>query len=113
MDKWFLGKYKVNSLPLYGNRQTESGPWDPWGKGKAMQLRSVPKCGYKPAERAECSYPNTIPVDREGRQHASVLKEGETEGPPEQPEEVDEIEEILTRIHADDSEYILGTNNQS
>jgi len=43
MDEHFPGKYVVNSLPLYGYRQAELGLWDPWGKGKAPQLRSAPK----------------------------------------------------------------------
>jgi hypothetical protein len=112
LDEWFPGKYSVNSLPLYGNRQAESGPRDLQGKGKASQLRSTPKRGYKPTGRAECSYPNSIPLDKEGRQHTDKLEGGELKGPLESPEEVDKIEAILTSIHADDSKYILGTTNQ-
>jgi len=43
MDEHFLGKYTVNSLPFYTNRQMESGLQDPWGKGKALQPRSALK----------------------------------------------------------------------
>ncbi len=64
-------------------------------------------------ERAECSYPNTILIGREGRQHADKPEEGELEGSLEHSEEVDKIEDILTRIHADNSEFILRTANQS
>ena len=112
LDERFPGKYSVNSLPLYGNRQAESGPRDPRGKGKASQPRSTPKRGYKPTGRAECSYPNSILLDKEGRQHTDKLEGGELKGPLESPEEVDKIKAILTSIHADDSKYILGTTNQ-
>jgi hypothetical protein len=113
MDEHFPGKYVVNSLPLYGHRQAELGPQDLQGKGKALRPRSAPKRGYKPAERAECSYPNTIPIDSKGRQNTDKPEEGEFEGPPDHPKEVDKIEDILTKIHANDNKFIFGTANHS
>jgi hypothetical protein len=113
MVEHFPGKYAVNSLPLYGSRQVEPGLKDPRGKGKALQPRGAPKWGHKPTERAECLYPNTIPLGRESRQYANKTEEGEIGGPLDFPEEMAEIEEILTKIHADDSKFFLGTNNHS
>jgi hypothetical protein len=103
----------VNSLPLYRYRQAELGLWDPWDKGKAPQLRSAPKRGYKPVERAECSYPNTIPIDSEGRQNTDKPEEGKFKGPPDYPKEADEIKDILTKIYTDNNKFIFRTTNYS
>jgi hypothetical protein len=83
MDERFSGKYAVNSLPIYGNRQADAGPRGPWGKGKNLQPRSGPKRGNRTTERADCSYPNTIPLDRNGRQNTDKPDEDEVNDPPE------------------------------
>jgi hypothetical protein len=112
MDNRFPGKYAVNSLPIYGNRQADIGPRGPQGKGKNSQPRSGPRQGNRTTESADCSYPNTIPLDRNSRQNVDKPDKDEANGTPEQIEELDEIEEILASIHADDSKYTLETDNQ-
>jgi hypothetical protein len=101
----------VNSLPLYGTRQPEAGPRDPRGKGKAAQPRNTSKHGPRAAGAAECSYPNSIPLGRENRQTTGRPDKDEIEDPPEHLEEAEDNEEILARIHADNSEYFNGTAN--
>jgi hypothetical protein len=112
MDEQFPGKYAVNSLPIYSNRQVDAGPQGPQGKGKNLQPRSGPKRRNRTTERADCSYPNTIPLDRNSRQNIDKPDEDEVNDPLERLEEIDEIEEILASIHANDSKYTLRTDNQ-
>ena len=64
-------------------------------------------------ERAECSYPNTIPIDSEGRQNTDKPEEGKFKGPPDHPKEADEIKDILTKIYADNNKFIFRTTNHS
>jgi len=70
LDECFPGKYSVNSLPLHGAKQAKTGLWvlRGKGKGKAPPLWSTSKHRHRSAERAEQSYPNTIPVDSDARQ---------------------------------------------
>ena len=110
MDERFPGKYMVNSLPLYGSGP-EPGPRNPRGKGKASQPRNAPKRGVRPAEEAECSYPNSIPIGGESRHTAG--KFDKAINLLHLPGEAEEIEEILTRIHADDGEYTDRPANQT
>ncbi len=120
MDEQFPGKYMVNSLPLYGAKREEAGPWElrRKGKGKALLLWNTSKRRYRPASRAECLYPNTIPLDEDNKQAPGKPDAGATHDTQEQPgwledaEEQLSIEEHLARIHMDDSDYIHGTANQ-
>jgi hypothetical protein len=41
MDEWFLGTYTVNSLPLYGTRQTDKGPHNLRGRSNAPLWNAV------------------------------------------------------------------------
>ncbi len=120
MDEWFLGKYMVNSLPLYRAKREEVGLREPRGKGKgkALPLQNTSKRGYRPASRMECSYPNTILLDKDNKQAPGKPDAGVTHDTQEQPgwledaEEQLSIEEHLARIHADNSNYIHRTANQ-
>jgi hypothetical protein len=52
-------------------KQLELGLQGPRGKGKGKApslLWNMPKHGHRLAERPECSFPNTIPIDRDARQ---------------------------------------------
>jgi hypothetical protein len=121
LEEHFLGKFLVNSLPIYRAKHTESALRDPRGKGKgrAPLLQNAPKCGHRLAERPEHSYPNTIPVDRDTRQTHVKPNKGVAQDPLEQLGWLEEDEEHLTikehlsRIHASDDDFIAqGATSQ-
>jgi hypothetical protein len=63
MDEHFPGRFTVNSLPLYGTRQPDAGLQKPRGRSNAPPPQNAARQGSRPVDRAELSYPNTIPVD--------------------------------------------------
>jgi len=98
MDERFPGMYAVNSLPLNGTRQPDKGPWKPRGRSNAPSLWNAARQESRPAERTKCSYPNTIPVDRDSRQAESRPGNNMVPDIYKHPNWMDEIVDHFTTI---------------
>jgi len=113
-DKCFLGKFMVNSLPIYGTKQSKAGLQDlrGKGKGKAPPPQNAPKHRLRPAARPNRSYPNTILVDRDARQTHTKPDKGAAQDPSEQPRWLEEAKEHLSRIYTNDEDFALEATSQ-
>jgi hypothetical protein len=107
MDERFLGTYAVNSLPLYETRQPSKGLRKPRGRSNAC-LQNTARQGSRPAERAEQSYPNTIPLDRDSRQPASGPDNATVPDIPERSNWMEEVAAQLTRKAANEGQAAPG-----
>jgi len=104
----------VNSLPIYGTKQSKAGLRDLRGKdkGKAPPPQNAPKHRLRPAARPNRSYPNTILVDRDARQTHTKPNKGAAQDPSEQPRWLEEAKEHLSRIYTNDEDFALEATSQ-
>ena len=84
-NKQFPGRYTVNSLPIYGTRQPNSGPWETRGRGNAPPPRNTPKWGNRPTDQGERSFPNSIPINKDSRQPVGRPDGGTADNHTKQP----------------------------
>ena len=111
MDEWFPGRYTANSLPSYGTRQSGKGPWKPRGRSNAAPQNAA-RWGSRPAERAERSYPNTIPVDRDSRHPASGPDNDTAPDIPERSNWMEEVAAQLIREATNEEQAAPGAGRQ-
>ncbi len=107
MDVQFLGRYAVNSLPLYRTRQPDVGPQKPRGRSNAPPLWNAARQGSRPAEKAEHSYPNTILVDWDSRPDNFTAPDS-----LKHPNWVEEIADQFIREVTNDVQATLGAGQQ-
>jgi len=111
MDERFPGRYAANILPSYGTRQPDKGPQKPRGRSNAAPWNAARR-GSRPAERAEWSYPNSIPVDRDSRHPASGPDNNMVPGIPENSNWMEEVAAQLLREATNEEQATPGAGQQ-
>ena len=107
-NKQFPGRYTVNSLPIYGTRQPNSGLQEARGRGNAPPLWNAPKQGNRPVDKGECSFPNSIPINEDSRQPVGRPDGGVVDDHTEQPGWIEKIAEQLTRTPTNEGQNAHG-----
>ena len=116
LDKCFLGKFAVNNLPIHGSRQgwqPKAGPWKWNGKGNAPPPQNGPNRRLRPVEKANHSFPNSIPLNKDSRQLVGKPVIDKMQDPYKQPGWLEEIKEQITRLLTSKGHDTLGATSQT